>query len=761
MKSAFRAVIVASALIVAAAAPAAAQVPQSATSSVFVDLIKKGKNDLDNFEYTAASGVWNQLLAQPLTRQQRIDVLQLLAATMFPNDTAEQKRDSASSVIRQLVGMGVRRMVVKDVSHPSLDALYTSVVASAGPSAAPAAFDSVRNVVALVNEGYQLDEITDRVNIDCYTFSFEELETGLRRSRVATTLPNALKRTCSQLLVESDPANTNLTVGTRDFGNVPDRGQLRWVMPERSIELAVARGQSRVAKVVEVPQGKLLQARFFLPKDTVLWPAVRTPQQVAEDLRIFDRFAPSTPKPVQPVKPSGMGAFATGMLWGLVGGAAGFAVGQFLPAAGCTVNEEVPAGRTAKVRGKIYNSGETVNLGGGMPCVATVAGGAGAGMFLFTATVKGSKNRSRTARYNEASRTYPTVLKEWDERERRLFAERNPDVRQTLADQQIKLQQTQAENANIRARNSNLPQPEINVRELSFAQTFGAGTMNPTTPEINSDVDMRVPSSGASNPDAVAIVIGNRDYQTAGVPKAELAIRDAKSMKRYLVEAFGFSEDRVILDTNVTHGRMNELFGSATDANSSRLAELVAAKPAGSVDVFVFYSGHGGPDGRPSKRFLVPTDGNPRRLTATGYALDALYKNLTALRARSVTVAIDAGFGSLSEGGSLIANQSFGGTIELEVGTVGGANTQVYLATTADQTAKWRRDQGHGLFTYFLLKGIQGSADANGDKTITAAELESYVKSNVRSYASERMSGALQSPEVFTNNPGRPVVTIK
>ncbi len=202
MVSVTKVVTIVSVLLVISDLPAVAQVPQSAVSgAVFTDLIKKGKNDLDNFDYSAASTVWNQLLVQPLSRQQRIDVLQLLAATLFPNDTAEQKRDSATSVIRQLVGMGARRMFVKDVSHPGLDSLYTRVVASAGPSAAPVAFDSVRNVVSLVNEGYQLDEVVDRVNIDCYTFSFDELETGLRRSRVATTLPNALKRTCSQLLV--------------------------------------------------------------------------------------------------------------------------------------------------------------------------------------------------------------------------------------------------------------------------------------------------------------------------------------------------------------------------------------------------------------------------------------------------------------------------------------------------------------------------------------------------------------------------------
>ena len=78
-----------------------------------------------------------------------------------------------------------------------------------------------------------------------------------------------------------------------------------------------------------------------------------------------------------------------------------------------------------------------------------------------------------------------------------------------------------------------------------------------------------------------------------------------------------------------------------------------------------------------------------------------------------------------------------------------------------DDQVRVGRDQGHGLFTYFFLKGIQGSADANGDRSVSAAELETYVKSNVRSYATERMSGAAQSPEVFTNNPGRPVVTVK
>ena len=758
-----RRLILAGALIVGASVPAIAQVQQG--FSPIRDLIAKGKRALNDFEYATADTVWHQLLAQPLSRHQRIDVLQLLALTMYPDDAPFQRPDSAASVIRSLVSMGASRMYQREMTWRGLDSLYASVVA-ANPNLRAASlnagdYDAVRDVMTLVTDGYQVTEIADRVSIDCYAFAFDELEESIRRQRAYAGLPGALKAKCSRLFVESDPATGKLTVGGRDFGPVPERGQLRWVQPAQAVELSVSSAQHTSSKTVEFPIGRTLHAKFFLPKDTLLWPAVKTPEQIAEELRLFDRFTPSTPRPQQPVRPRRMGAFATGLLWGLVGGAAGYAVGQFLPAAGCVVNEEVPPGQTFRDPrdGKTYTSGQTINLGGGMPCLATVAGGSFGGMFLFSAVIKGSRNRAATGRYEEAVKEYPSLLSAWEQRERRQFAERNPDVRQRLADERTRLAQVQADNTAIRARNARLPEPVISIRDLDFAPS-GATSAPPVSASRMSDVDMRVPEAASPNPNAVAIVIGNRDYQTPGVPNADYAVQDAMSVKRYLVEAFGFSEDRIILDTNVSVGRMNELFGSATDASSGRLAELVASRPAGTVDVVVFYSGHGHPEGRPPRRFLVPVDGNPRRLAATGYPLDALYKNLTALRARSVLLAIDAGFGALSDAGSLLQTESFGG-IELEVGTVGGANTQVLHATTGEQTARWRRDQSHGLFTYYFLRGIQGGADTNGDATITAAELETYIRANVRNYAAERMTGAQQVPEIFTNNPSRPIVTLK
>lgn len=750
--------------VVLSPAPAAAQ------ADIFKDLLAKGREAVNNFEYKAGETTAYQLLAMELTRQQRIDALELLVASVFPDDAAAQRPDSARSVIAKLVELGVQKMTTPELTWRGLDSLYTVVAATAPASGVTAialagntrsaVFDSIPGIVALVAGGMRQDQIVERVNIDCAGISFEQLDAALRRARAPGGLSDGLKRTCSKLLVETDPPGALLNLNNLDLGEVPERGHLRWVQPQQAAELRVVHGTNQAARTVEIPRGRLLQAKFFLPRDTLAWPVVRSPIQIAEDLRLYEGFQPSTARPRQPVHNRGMNAFAYGMIWGVLGAAGGYAAGQFLPATGCVSNYTVPQGEYWRVNGKRYSGGQTVNLGGGMTCTATIAGASGLGMWTLTSLIKTGKNRGATRRYNEAVKAYPTVVKNWEESERRTYAERNADVRQAMADERVKLTQVQEDNNSIRARNAQLPEPQIFDREFTFADNPASSTAAAAAAatEVISDVDTRVPLAAAPNPDAVAIVIGNRDY-AGRTPKVEFAIKDAKSMKRYLVEAFGFSEDRVILDTNATSGRMSELFGSVNDASVSRLAELAATRPAGSVDVFVFYSGHGSPAGRPSKKYLLPVDVNASRIQATSYSLDQLYKNLTALNAKSVTVAIDAGFGALSS--DMFANESFGGGLEVEVGTVGGLNAQVMTAGTGDQAARWRRDQAHGLFTYFLLRGLQGSADANGDYAITAEELQNYLTANVKSYATERLSGAVQVPEIFTSNPNRVIVQLK
>ena len=67
----------------------------------------------------------------------------------------------------------------------------------------------------------------------------------------------------------------------------------------------------------------------------------------------------------------------------------------------------------------------------------------------------------------------------------------------------------------------------------------------------------------------------------------------------------------------------------------------------------------------------------------------------------------------------------------------------VLTAARGDQTAKPLKEAKHGMFSYFLMKGMEGEADINNDNKITAGELYSYIQSNVT-----QQSNGSQTPEL-------------
>ena len=70
-------------------------------------------------------------------------------------------------------------------------------------------------------------------------------------------------------------------------------------------------------------------------------------------------------------------------------------------------------------------------------------------------------------------------------------------------------------------------------------------------------------------------------------------------------------------------------------------------------------------------------------------------------------------------------------------------NFTVLTAARGDQTAKPLEEAKHGMFSYFLMKGMEGEADINNDNKITAGELYSYIQSNVT-----QQSNGSQTPEL-------------
>ena len=139
--------------------------------------------------------------------------------------------------------------------------------------------------------------------------------------------------------------------------------------------------------------------------------------------------------------------------------------------------------------------------------------------------------------------------------------------------------------------------------------------------------------------------------------------------------------------------------------------------------VLFYYAGHGVADDATRSSFLLPVDGSGRD-TESGYPVDKLYGQLGALPVGSVTVFLDACFsGAKRDGEMMVASR--GVAIKPKESAPQG-NMIILSATTGDETAALYPKEGHGLFTYFLLKKLQ---ESSGECTV--GELADYVSKRV------------------------------
>lgn len=229
----------------------------------------------------------------------------------------------------------------------------------------------------------------------------------------------------------------------------------------------------------------------------------------------------------------------------------------------------------------------------------------------------------------------------------------------------------------------------------------------------SSDVDKKVPLRPQNNSNTFAIVIANENYaRLASVP---FAINDGTSFVTYCHSTLGLPETNISFYKDATYGNINEAL-----AWLKEIDEVFD----GDINVLFYYAGHGVPDEASNDAFIVPVDAaKPTR--AVCYPLADLYGELGRLKAKNVKVFLDACFSGATRSNAMIA-ESRGIAIKPTVDKLAG-NIVVLSATSDDQTA-WQYDsEGHGLFTYFLLKKLQ---ESQGD--VTMGELSDYVTDNVR-----------------------------
>ncbi|MBC8198616.1 MAG: caspase family protein [Desulfobacteraceae bacterium] len=254
---------------------------------------------------------------------------------------------------------------------------------------------------------------------------------------------------------------------------------------------------------------------------------------------------------------------------------------------------------------------------------------------------------------------------------------------------------------------------------------------------IQSDVDELPAAIATPQKNSYAIVIGIENYRQK-LPQADFAVNDAKLVSEYLTKVMGYPEENIVLLTN-------------DKALQSDLAKYFEKWLWNNVErdstVFVYYSGHGSPNPRTGDAFLVPYDGDPSFIDQTGYSLKRMYEALGKLPAKEIIVALDSCF-SGAGGRSVLAEGARPLVMNLHKSFAVPTNMTVLAAASGDQISSTYKEKGHGLFTYFMLKGIKNEDVVRQDGSIAVSDLFGYLKPQVERIARKQYNNE-QTPQLI------------
>lgn len=236
--------------------------------------------------------------------------------------------------------------------------------------------------------------------------------------------------------------------------------------------------------------------------------------------------------------------------------------------------------------------------------------------------------------------------------------------------------------------------PHIRVVEVATAAPAKRGKGLDAVPEL-------APAEKVFGPKDMAVVIGIERYRN--VPASDYSRTDAKLVRSYLL-ALGLPARNIEFLTDD---------GASFTSVRKSLETVLSNRVKKDGRVFIYYSGHGAPDPATGQTYLVPYDGDPNYLADTAYPIKRLYERLGRLKAKEITVVMDACF-SGAGGRSVLAKGARPLVMTLRDEAL-PPRVAVLSASRGSQISTSSPKKGHGILTYYFLRALQeGKKDLAG-----------------------------------------------
>lgn len=230
-----------------------------------------------------------------------------------------------------------------------------------------------------------------------------------------------------------------------------------------------------------------------------------------------------------------------------------------------------------------------------------------------------------------------------------------------------------------------------------------------------------------------ALIIGNTEYGDPGLAQLTTPGKDAEDFVRVLRDPKVCAFDDVSLLLNqpehIVRARIDEFFDQK--------------KPD---DLLVLYfSGHGVRD-ELGALYLAVKNTNRFRLRSTAIKSDFIREAMDQSRSKRQVLVLDCcNSGAFAQGMKSATGVSIGTASAFEAGY-----GRIILTASDSTQFAWEGDKVIGetdnsLFTHFLVEGLQGEADLDGDGQITVDELYDYA------YEKVKLATPKQTPSKFSS----------
>ena len=227
--------------------------------------------------------------------------------------------------------------------------------------------------------------------------------------------------------------------------------------------------------------------------------------------------------------------------------------------------------------------------------------------------------------------------------------------------------------------------------------------------------------NGYKNSDSIAIIIGIEKYKD--IFECIYCNRDASFFREYAIRALGIesSNIKLLVDNKASRGEILKTLK----------IWLPRIAGEGAKEIYIFFSGHGLATFSGSDLYLLPQNGNSQLLEDTAISRTELISLIQAVNPKSITMFFDTCYSGKTRNERMLIEKLKPILIVPDEKEMLLDNFTIFSASEFDQVSGSIEEAQQGIFSYYLMKGLEGEADGNQDKQITNGELITYLKTKV------------------------------